>query len=276
MSGLSWLRTATTAPPATSIAMTATSAPSASNSERAGRAVDDRGLGARADPLAADEQRADEVADLVAPDDRQRRRGRLAAAVAGQHDVVGEQRHEPVDVAVGDRLDEAAGELVALLRRRLEARLARVDVRARAGGDLAAVRLAALDDLGDLRERVVEHVVQQEHRPLHRRQRLQHEQERRRDRLAQLGALGRPGGVAVAEHRLGQPLADVGLAPHARRLQLVDRQPRRDGRQERLVGGDRRPLLALAVQAQHRLLHDVLGLPHAAQHPVGDREHVSA
>ena len=71
------------------------------------------------------------------------------------------------------------------------------------------------------------------------------------------------------DQRLGQPRADVGLAAHARRAQDVDRQPRRDRRQERRARSRR---AGGRGAAQVRLLHDVLGLGDAAEHPVGDRE----
>ena len=59
------------------------------------------------------------------------------------------------------------------------------------------------------------------------------------------------------------------VAPDARRLQLVDRQARRDRREVRLRVLD---LLVGAVEAQERFLHHVLGLVDAPEHPVRDRE----
>jgi hypothetical protein len=47
------------------------------------------------------------------------------------------------------------------------------------------------DDLGDLRVRIVEHLTQQERGPLPRRQALQQHQERQRQRVGDLGMLGR-------------------------------------------------------------------------------------
>ncbi len=68
------------------------------------------------------------------------------------------------------------------------------------------------------------------------------------------------------DHRLGQPRADVRLAPRPRRLHAVEAEPRHDPREVRarlddLVG--RRIL-----PAQERVLHDVLGLGDRAEHAV--------
>ena len=141
----------------------------------------------------------------------------------------------------------------------------------RACRELAGVVLALADDLGDLGVAVVEHVVQQEHRALLRREALQEHEEGERERVGHLGLAGRIG-RAVGHERLGQPLADVGLASHAGRAQLVDREPRghrRDVRPRRL---DPLALLERLVEAEERLLDHVLGLGDAAEHPVGDRE----
>ncbi len=79
-------------------------------------------------------------------------------------------------------------------------------------------------------------------------------------------------GVVVGQ-RLGEPGARVDLAVASRRSQRVDREPRRDRRCERLGPIDRLARERPFVQAQVRLLHDVLGLRHAAEHAVGDGEH---
>src|SRR5205085_10599624 len=115
----------------------------------------------------------------------------------------------------------ALGYPAALLERRVEARPALVDCTPRAQRDLAAVGLALADDLADLRERIAEHVMQQEHRALERGEALEQHEERKRQRVAELGMVGRAG-AGVDDQWLGQPLADVLLAPHARRAQVVD------------------------------------------------------
>jgi hypothetical protein len=70
---------------------------------------------------------------------RPRERRDLAAAVAGQLDVVREQRLEPGEIPLLGGCEEPAGQLVALLARRLEARPALLDVPPGAGRELACV-----------------------------------------------------------------------------------------------------------------------------------------
>jgi hypothetical protein len=54
---------------------------------------------------------------------------------------------------------------------------------------------------------------------------------------------------------------------------VVDAQPRDHGRQPRFLGLDR---VAGLVQAQVRVLDEVLGLAEASHHPIGDRQHQRA
>jgi hypothetical protein len=138
-------------------------------------------------------------------------------------------------------------------------------VPARPREDLAAVRGRLLHHLGDLVVRVAEQLVQHVDRALDRRQPLEQRQERERQRLVALHARV---GARHGHERLRQPRPDVRLAPHARRAQVIDRQPRHHRGEERL----RRLDVLGAVEAQERLLHQVLRLAHAAGHPVRERE----
>ena len=106
-------------------------------------------------------------------------------------------------------------------------------------------------------------------RALDRLEPLEQDEERDRHRLVALDLLVRP---RRGDERLRQPVARVGLAPDPRGAQVVDREPRHHRGQERL----RRAHVALAVQAEIRLLHEVLGLAGAAHHPQRDREHERA
>ena len=65
----------------------------------------------------------------------------------------------------------------------------------------------------------VEHVAEQEHRALGRRQRLQHEQHRRRQAVRQLEVLG---DVGRGQQGLGQPRSDVVLPTPRDRAQPVE------------------------------------------------------
>jgi hypothetical protein len=136
---------------------------------------------------------------------------------------------------------------------------------------LAGVVLARADDGGDLRVRVVEDLAQQERGPLLGRQALEQHQERQGQRVRHLGLVGRVA-ATVVDQRLGQPLAHVALASDPGRSQLVDAQPGDHGREVGAWRLDPLALLQRVVQAQQRLLHDVLGLAHAAEHPVRHRE----
>ena len=122
---------------------------------------------------------------------------------------------------------------------------------------------------------------------------------RLRERLAELAAGGRPlvadldqvrfidsAGLAAlvgAANRAaahGGSLHVVCARPKVRQLfppntggaKLVDRQPGGHGGEERARGCDLLACIERPMHAQQRLLHDVLGLGDAAEHPVGDRE----
>jgi hypothetical protein len=208
----------------------------------------------------------------VAADDRARPHRRHAAVVADHGDVLRQELDQAVQVALVHRLEEAVGERLAAVGRGLRPAPLLAHVAAGAHGQLTAVVLAARDDLGDLAVAVVEDVVQQEDRALDRGQPLEHEQERHRDRV---GVLHDPGPVRndrVGQERFRQPRPDVALAPHAGRAQVVDAEAGRDRAQVRLGVVDLDAVGDRALVADVGLLHHVLGLDHAAEHAVGDRE----
>ena len=134
------------------------------------------------------------------------------------------ERLERLEVALARGGEEATGQLVALLLRRLVARPALGHVAACASGELPGVGLALAHDRGDVLVRVVEDVVQQESGPLLRRQALEQDEEGHRERVGQLGPVGRVVGLA-RDQRFREPLAHVAFAPDARRAQHVDREP---------------------------------------------------
>jgi hypothetical protein len=70
-----------------------------------------------------------------------------------------------------------------------------------------------------------EHLAQHEHRPLRRRERLEHQQHRHRDVVGELDVVGY---VRDGEQGLGQPRPNVGLFTPSERAQAT----------ERLIGGD--------------------------------------
>ncbi len=152
----------------------------------------------------------------------------------------------------------------------VEARTAGLEMLPRPRHELPRVHLGPLDDAGDLRVLVAEHLAQQISRPLDRGQPLQEHQQRQRQRIRELRARRRTG-RRVLEQRLRQPWPDIGLAAGPRRPQDVDREPRHHGRHPRGRLVDR---ALLARQAQERLLSQVLGLRNAPEHPVRHTEAV--
>ena len=157
------------------------------------------------------------------------------------------------------------GKPVAVFARRRKARPAGFDMSAGAGRELAAGRLAATECARHFGEVEAEDVVQQEARPLQRRQPFEHQHQRHRNIVRQLAR--RLVVEDFVDHRLGQPLADVELAPRLRRLHAIEAEPRHHGAEiaarlldRRAVGG---------VPAQIGVLHDVLGLGARAEHAVG-------
>ena len=107
-----------------------------------------------------------------------------------QPGVLGEERHDAVDVADLDRLGEAADELAFLdgvgERRPFTAGGGepRVECRPRPAEQAVHRRLGCVEELGCLRRAVAEHVAEHEHRALVRRQVLQADDEGESDRLS--------------------------------------------------------------------------------------------
>ena len=116
------------------------------------------------------------------------------------------------------------------------ARPALRDVRPRPVRDLADRGRAFADGFGDLVVGQVEHLAQHEHRPLVRREGLEHQQHRHRDAVGQFDVLGH---VGRGQQGLGQPGADVGLLAAAERAQP----------DQRLPGGDPDPLATTFLQS---------------------------
>ena len=197
--------------------------------------------------------------------------GRLPSAVGVEHHVVGEHARERVDVAGVEGREERVEEGGVARGIRVEPRTAVGDAGASPVHDLPAGGLVAFDDGRDVGVVHHEHLAEDEHRALDGTEPLEHGEERERQRLVALDPMG--GIRVVVGQGLGQPGSRVDLAGAPRRAQRVDREAGHDGRRERLgpfdVLAGQRPF----VQAQVRLLHDVLGLRHAAEHAVGDGEH---
>ena len=139
----------------------------------------------------------DQPGDLVAAVDRAQRttprpcRRRRSTCVTSGARI----SHQGVEVAAERGGEEPLGHLPLDARVGLVAGAAGVHVLAGAVGELPYGRRGAVEDAGDLGVGVAEDLVQDEHRPLQRGERLQHHQQRHRHRL---GAQGRLGGVRHA------------------------------------------------------------------------------
>ena len=179
-----------------------------------------------------------------------------------------------LQVAAGDGGEEALHDLLLLAAADLHPRPSGGDVLAGPVADLAYGGRGLVDRLGDLGVRDVEDLAEHEHRALGRGQRLEHGEHRVGDAVRQLDVVGH---VGRGQQRLGQPLADVLLAPARVRTEPVERLARDHPDQEGARVADLAArLLADRVPADPRLLHDVLRLGGGAEHLVGDREEQSA
>ena len=123
-----------------------------------------------------------------------------AAAVGDRRGVGVEQADEGVDVLGFPGLLEVPDD-VGLPGGRGRGSLRGADAAAGGGGQLAAGRRGAADDLGHLGEGVAEDVVQDERDALGRGHRVEHDEEGHADRLVQGDPVGRVGGGAA-----GRPL----------------------------------------------------------------------
>ena len=132
---------------------------------------------------------------------------------------------------------------------------------------LASWRVAvgrATDDRGDLVERHGEHVVQHERDAFGGRQRIEHDEQREPDRIAQQGLLLGIHARLGAHDRVRHVGLEGRLAPRPARPQHVEADPPDDRRQP---GPQVLDLAGVrAAQADPRLLDGVVGLAHRAEH----------
>ena len=162
-----------------------------------------------------------EARDERGAEERLLRRHRLAAAVGVQDGVLGEQLLQGLQVALLGGREEpfeqgVAGGLVGV-----EARAAGLEMLARPRHELPRVHLGPLDDAGDLRVLVPEHLAQQVGRPLDRGQPLQEHQQGQRQRIRELGARRRaraPGPRPAAPAATARHRTRDGPAPTCRTL----------------------------------------------------------
>jgi hypothetical protein len=203
------------------------------------------------------------------------RRG-LRTAIRRRDDIRGEHLTQSIDVAVLEGAEESLDEPMPLVGSRSEALFLCCDALLRAMQELPRRRGGDADEIGDLVVVVIEHFVEQEHRPLLRREPLERPEQCKLHVL-----IARRARVWIAvdsgQHRLGQPRTDVLLALHLRRFQSIESEAREDRDEERLhVAHD----VAVAVcdlsvdrrEAHISVLHEILRIGRTTGHPVGDGE----
>ena len=192
----------------------------------------------------------EEVRDRAAPDDPLRRAGQHGGVVGCDHDVRGEQREQPVELATPGGGHEGVHDL-PVGQRRVHRRRPQLGTRPRR--ELASRGGGGVEDLGDRGELDREAVVQHEGHPLLGRQAVEHERERS-PHLA--GEHHLVGGVESTDRVLGEG-AGVVDEHRAAYAQTVEAQPAGHRGEP---GGEVVDLCVGAVPAQPRLLDDVLGL----------------
>ncbi|MDQ0841318.1 hypothetical protein QFZ68_000998 [Streptomyces sp. V1I6] len=213
--------------------------------------------------------RDEEASDLVgALHDAKGRLG-LAAAVADQPYVRGEDGEQSLQIAARGGGQEPLREVTAFGRIHVVPVLALLHVLARTPGELAYGRLRLLQRGGDLGVGEAERLAEHEHRALQRREGLEDHEHGERHGFGEHRPFRRVGdrGAEVGDDGLGQPRPDVRLAAGLDVPQPVDRE----------AGGDPDEVAARLLHvvapvgrpAQPGLLHHVLRVGDAAEHAVG-------
>ncbi len=155
---------------------------------------------------------------------------------------------------------------MALVARRCKAGPTGLDMRTGARRQLAAGGLAAVERARYRGEFEPEHIVQQKGGALERRQPFEHQHQGDGEIMGEIA--GGAGVKRFVDHRLGQPLSDIKLAPCFGRLHAVEAQAR-DHRAEiasRLGDGG----TIRRMPAQIGILHHILGFGARSEHAVGE------
>lgn len=174
----------------------------------------------------------------------------------------------PLTKAIAGGGEERVDEFPLLGDRRLGSGC-RSETATSAAGELSRGRLGAIDDRGDLLERHVERVVENDRQPFCGGERVEHDQQSQADRVRDQRFVLGVDGVDRGDDRVGHVRADRLLASRGTGAQDVEADPSDDGREPRtqivhLAGVG-------AAQTQPGLLDGVVCLAERAEHPVGDR-----
>ncbi len=180
--------------------------------------------------------------------------------VRSQLDVGVEHREKALEAALPGGLEEGVDDLA--LAAAVGLGLAAADLAPGAGGELAGVGRAGVDDRRHLVEGNPEEVVQHEGQPLGRAELVEHHQQGGAHGVGRDRLLGRIRFVRIDRLR---HLVDGALPTGGAGLEGVEADPRHDGGQPAVEVVDAVGLGA--VQAQPRLLHRVVGGGVVAEHP---------
>ena len=148
-----------------------------------------------------------------------------------QHDVGIEHRDQPVEVPIARGREEGLDDLALSVEVGVGDGVLSPYASAGTARQLARRLGGAVDDRRDLVEGHREDVVQHERKPLGRAQRLEHDEQRKPDRVGQQRLVLGVGAVDAVDDRLGQVHARAAPRAAIARAQHVQRDARDDGRQ---------------------------------------------
>jgi hypothetical protein len=202
-----------------------------------------------------------------------RRAGRQPGAVVTEHDLGVEHGHERVEVAVPQRGQERVDDPPLAGQVDLPGRSHALDPTAGPAGQLPGRDGGAFQDGSDVVEGHGEDVVQDEGEAFGGGQDVEHDHQRRTDRVGEqhrrLGVVD----VVLTRRRLGHGVGQRLLPAPPAGAQHLEALPADDGGQP--SGQVLDPRGVGRAEPQPRVLHRVVGLRLRPEHPVGDRPQAS-
>ena len=209
-----------------------------------------------------------------APHESSETQARACLTAVGAHlDVRVEDREEALEVAVPGGREEGIDDGPLVVEVDVGHRRA-LDPAAGSARELPRRRRGPIDDRRDLVERHAEHVVEHEGHAFGRRERVEDDEHREPDRIAEQRLLLGIGSRLRAHDRIGDVGFERRLAPGLPRSEHVQGDPSDDSRQPGTQVVD--VARVRAAQPDPRLLDGVVGLGQRAEHPVGDAPQVRA
>ena len=183
-------------------------------------------------------------------------------------DLGREDRDERVEVAITRRGEEGVDDLPLLHEIRVGLASA-VHAPSRAAGELLSRRLGTVQSRGDVREWHRKDIMQHEGKSLRRRQRVEHHQKCKPNRVGEQRFLLGVDADAHSHHRVGHVKIRELLAPGLSRAQQVQAYPPDDRGQPGLHVLDARRILV--ANSKPCFLEGIVGFAHGPEHPIRDR-----